>query len=223
MATLLSYLQTTRFILHDPNAVTFTDPQLTNCINLARDQVTSDTIAPQAVATIPLINGQEAYPFSSTVLPVVQTIFTQARAIQAVLGVNFVQTPTLRTPMEPKSWTDLNEMYRVVPINSLPEAYAVLANADVLYVGPAPSGSTWNIEVRCTWLAQPLVQYTDVETALPSPIAEALVPLWAARWAWSFNDDEDTANKLEEKYLRQLMSMSAAMPPFASVPYSSIY
>jgi hypothetical protein len=225
VATLLSYLTTTRFILHDPNQITFSDQQLTNCINLARDRVTCDTVAPQALVLVPLVNGQEAYAFGSAILPAVQAQFMQARAVQSILGCSFVQTPTLKEPMEPLAWSDLHERYRTVPQNGLPEAFALLSDnaAGPLYVGPTPSGTTWNLEVRCSWLAQYLVQYSDVETSIASPYAEALVPLFAARWAWSFNDDEETADKLEEKYLRELMSISAAMPPFRSIPYSSIY
>ena len=220
---LQQYLTTLRFLLHDPNAVTFSDLQLINCINLARDGVISDTASPQALATIVLFTGQEAYTFNTILAAVQRVVGVQARAVQAILGVNFIQATTLKQPLEPLPWSTLNERYRLNPINSLPEAYAVLSLADTLYIEPPPSGTNFTAEIRCAYLGNNLVQYTDVEMVVPSPLAEALVPLSAAKWAESFNDDEDAANKFEEKYERQLMKMAAAMPPYASSPYSSNY
>jgi hypothetical protein len=223
VANLQSYLTTTRFLLHDPNAVTFSDAQLTNCINLGRDAVISDTASPQAIVTIPLVSGQEAYSFNTILQGLQSLVGLQARAVQAILGVNFIQATTLKQPLAPLPWSTLNERYRLNPINSLPEAFAVLSLADTLYIEPAPSGSIWSAEIRCAYLGNNLVQYTDVEMVVPSPLAEALVPLQAAKWAQSFNDDEDSADKFEQKYERQLVKMAAAMPPYASAPYSSNY
>jgi len=62
-----------------------------------------------------------------------------------------------------------------------------------------------------------------METSVPSPLAEALVPLMAASWAWENNDDMDSAKKMEDKYLMHLTQYGAAMPPFTYDPYSSIY
>lgn len=43
MATLTSYLNTVRFLLHDANANFYTDAELTNCINEARSRLVRDT------------------------------------------------------------------------------------------------------------------------------------------------------------------------------------
>lgn len=227
MATLLDYLTDTRFLLHDANAITFLDAQLIRCINKARDSVISQILAPQVVATFPLVQGQEAYSFATVILPAVQSAVptpSLVRAVQCVVGANFVQTPNLKIPLEPIPWTDANERYRLNPINSLPEAFTTLSAGDWLYVEPPPSGSGWQLEVRCVWLPTLMSQYTDIESAIPSPFSDAVVPMEAARWAWSFNDDEDTADRFEEKAMREIAKISSAMPlPFASVPYSSIY
>jgi hypothetical protein len=228
VATLLDYLLDTRFVLHDPNAITFTDVQLIRCINKARDSVISQILAPQVVASFPLVSGQEAYAFATVVLPAVQNAIGalpgSARAVQSVVGANFVQTPNLKIPLEPITFTDANERYRLNPINSLPEAFTTLSAGDWLYVEPPPSGSGWSLEVRCVWLPNQMSQYADIENAVPSPFAEAVIPMEAARWAWSFNDDEDSADRFEQKAMREIAKISSAMPlPWASVPYSSIY
>jgi hypothetical protein len=227
VATLFDYLTDTRFVLHDANAVTFTDTQLIRCINKARDSVISQILAPQVVASFPLVQGQEAYAFATVILPAVQNTLGpigSARAIQSVIGANFIQTPNLKIPLEPIPWTDANERYRLNPINSLPEAFTTLSAGDWLYVEPPPSGSGWQLEVRCVWLPSAMAQYGDVEGAVPSPFAEAVIPMEAARWAWSFNDDEDSSDRFEQKAMREIAKISSAMPlPWASVPYSSIY
>ncbi len=223
--TLFSYLSTLRFILHDVNAITFTDAQLINCINLARDQIISDTSTPQAIVSFPTINGQFAYPFT-TILNAVTTAGFSARAVQSILGVNFFQSPTLGVPLEPLAWSIFNMRYRLTPTPALPDSYAVPDAGGMnssLYIGPPPTNNTWTIEVRCCWLGNPLANYTDVENVIPSPMAESLVPFLAAKWSWSFNNDEATADKFEEKYERLLMKMSANMPPFSHIPFSSIY
>lgn len=226
MATLLDYLTDTRFVLHDANSITFTDAQLIRCINKARDSVISQILAPQVIASFPLVQGQEAYSFSGVLLPAIQNAVSPAipRAIQSVIGCNFIQTPNLKIPLEPITWTDANERYRLNPINSLPEAFTTLSVGDWLYVEPPPSGSGWQLEVRCVWLPNQMSQPGDQESAIPSPYAEAVVAMEAARWAWSFNDDEDSADRFEEKAMREIAKISSAMPlPWASVPYSSIY
>lgn len=224
MATLLDYLTDTRFLLHDANAITFTDQQLVRCINKARDSVISQILSPQVIATFPLVQGREAYDFNAVILPAIQNVEPTARAVQSVVGANFIQTSTLKIPLEPITWTDANERYRLNPINSLPEAFTTLSAGDWLYVEPPPSGSGWSLEVRCVWLPIAMSQYTDIESAVPSPFAESVVPMEAARWAWSFNDDEDSADRFEQKAEREIAKISSAMPmPWATVPYSSIY
>jgi len=223
--TLSAYLTTLRFILHDVNAVTFSDPQLINCVNLARDQIISDISTPQAIVSFNLVNAQFAYPFT-TILTSVTNLGLPARAVQSILGVNFFQSPTLGVPLEPLPWSIFNQRYRLVPVPALPDSYSVPDSGGMnssLYIGPPPSGNTWTAEVRCCWLGNPLANYTDVENVVPSPMAESLVPFLAAKWAWSFNNDEDTADKFEAKYERLVLKMSANMPPFASIPFSSIY
>lgn len=226
MATLFDLLSTTRFLLHDTNTVIFQDNQLINAINLARDQIVGDTSTPQAIVQVPLVAGQEAYPYATTIQPAVQAINPTARAIQAVLGVNFVQAPNLKQPLTPYPWSTLNEIYRQNPVNSLPEAFGptdIGGSLGTLYIEPAPSTGTWFIEVRCVWLPSPLATYQDVEQAIPSPIAESCIPVLACKWASLYDDDKESADHFEESYLRLLMNMAAAMPPFATVPYSSIY
>ena len=225
--TLLNYLTDTRFLLHDPNSKTFTDQQLISAINKARDRITSDTCTPQAVVSIALVTGQEQYAFN-TILSAVQSLpgNPPARAVQAILAVNFVQAPTTKQPLEPYPWSTLNERYRQVPVNSLPEAFGILdigGPLSTLWIEPAPSSGTWTAEIRCVWLANPVGSYSDVEAAIPSPLAEVLVPFMASRWAWSFNDDEEMADKFEQKYEREKVALAAAMPPFASPTYSSVY
>jgi len=222
---LQAYITTLRFILHDVNAVTFTDAQLINCVNLARDQIISDTSTPQAIVSIPLVNAQFPYPFTSILTAVTNAGLT-ARAVQSILGVTFFQAPTLGVPLEPLPWSIFNTRYRLTPTPSLPDSYSIPdiggMNSSV-YIGPPPSGNTWTAEIRCCWLGNPLSNYTDPENVVPSPMAESLVPFLAAKWAWSFNNDEDTADRFENKYERLLLKMSANMPPFSHIPFSSIY
>ena len=225
--TLLNYITDTRFLLHDPNSKTFTDQQIISSINKARDRVTTDVCTPQAVVSISLVTGQEQYPFNS-ILSAVQSLpgSPPARAIQAVLAVNFVQAVTTKQPLEPFPWSTLNERYRQTPVNSLPEAYGLLdigGPLSTLWIEPAPSAGNWTIAIRCVWLANPMAAYTDLEQAVPSPLAEVLVPFMAARWCWSFNDDEEMSDKFEQKYEREKAALAAAMPPFASPTYASVY
>jgi hypothetical protein len=223
--TLQNYLTTTRFILHDSNAITFTDLALINCINLARDRVITDTNSPESYVFIPLVTGQESYSFA-TIQSALVNLGLAARQVLAILGVNFIQTavpPYIKIPLRPLPFNVLNERYRINPVNSLCEAYSVQGMAQNLFLEPPPSNSTYQAEIRCTWLANNMANYTDMETAIPSPLAEALVPLMAASWAWENNDDMDAASKAENKYQNHLNQYGAAMPPFSYDPYSSIY
>jgi hypothetical protein len=116
--------------------------------------------------------------------------------------------------------------FRLTPTPSLPDSYAVPdiggMNSSV-YIGPPPSSGTWTIEVRCCWLGNNLANYGDTESVVPSPIAEAAVPVLASKWAWSFNNDEEMADKFEVKGDRIIERFAANMPPFAAEPFASIY
>ena len=92
-----------------------------------------------------------------------------------------------------------------------------------LYIGPPPSGNAWTAEVRCCWMGNPMANYNDVENVIPSPIAESCVPYLAAKWSWSFNQDEEMADKMTERYELLLAKLAANMPPFSHIPFSSIY
>lgn len=223
--TLSAYITTARFILHDVNAVTFSDAQIINCINLARDEIISDLSTPQAIVSINLVSGQFAYSWSLILTAVTNAGFP-ARSVQSILGVNFFQSPTLGVPLEPLPWSVFNMRYRLTPTPALPDAYSVPDTGGMnssLYIGPPPSAGTWTAEVRCCWLGNALANYTDAENVVPSPIAESLVPILAAKWAWSFNNDEDMANKFQAKYEMLLAKMAGNMPPFSHIPFSSIY
>ena len=223
--TLQAYITTLRFILHDVNAVTFSDAQLINVINLSRDQIISDTSTPQAIVSINLVASQFAYAFTA-ILTAVTTAGFPARAVQSILGVNFFQSPTLGVPLEPVPWSIFNQRFRLVPTPSLPDSYSIPdaggMNSSLYFVRP-PSSSCWTADVRCCWLGYALANYTDTENVIPSPMAESLVPMLAAKWAWSFNNDEEMADKYEAKYERLILKIAGNMPPFSQIPFASIY
>ena len=102
MTTLQSYITTTRRLLHDANANFWTDQELTDYINDARNRLVRDTGVNRVIQSSNVYQNQEVYTFSS--LP---------RGSLTLDIVNFnLYWGNSRVPLRYQPWTQFNSQLR---------------------------------------------------------------------------------------------------------------
>lgn len=155
MTTLANYITYTRRLLHDATALYWTDAELTDYINDARNRVVGDTGCNRVLQTYSLIAAQESYSFS--VLP-------QANSTIDVINLTLLWG-NMRVPMNYMPFTEFNARMRVwQSYQGRPVVFSVYGQ-NTVYVGPIPDQiyvTEWDTVVT----PAALVNTTDVETIL---------------------------------------------------------
>ena len=218
--TLSSLLNLTRFFLEDALSVYFTDPQLTICINLARDRVVSDTLCCRSLQLVPAIAGQEVYSYNTVYQALLGlTPAPPARGIHNIVGISFQWSPAYQPALMRMPFPELSAMLRTNPqIQSMPVAFAVYGQN--FYIGPKPASSPlYQMEVDAVWLPTNLAVGTDPETAIPDVMAEILVPLMACAFAHYGKRAYDEVDRFEARYEIEKNQITAAQPGFSVASY----
>ena len=102
MTTLQSYITTTRRLLHDANANFWSDQELTDYINDARNRLVRDTGVNRLIQSSTVVQNQEVYTFSS--LP-------QGSLTLDIVNFNLYWGNS-RVPMRYLPWTQFNAELR---------------------------------------------------------------------------------------------------------------
>lgn len=187
MTTLGQYLTDTRRLLHDANSNFYSDAELTDYINAARDRVTADTGCSRALQTYSLVTGQETYLYSALPLG--------ARTID-VINLTLLWG-NMRIPMNCMPFTDFNAKLRVWQTYlGRPVVFSIYGQSTV-YVGPVPDQvyvSEWDTVVQ----PLPLSSASDVDTILV-PYTEP-IPYYAAYKAKYKEQSYQEAQMFHEEY-----------------------
>jgi len=167
MANLSSYLQECRRLLHDPNGNFWTDTELTDYINDARNRVAIDSKCLRSLQTVNLTQGQELYQIS-TVIPALGTRAIDVMNITVIWG-------QMRIPLSYKPWTEFNATMRIWVTNQQrPETWSRYGTSTgSVYVGPVPD-QTYSSEWDVFYLPATLIDSSTVEELqypFTSPVA----------------------------------------------------
>ena len=137
MATTLStYITQVRRLLHDVNANFWTDPELTDYINEARNRLVRDTGCLRKIQTSTVVLNQEVYNLSD--LP-------QGDLNMDILNINLYWGNT-RLPLRYLPWTQFNAQMRFWQnYIGQPVAYSMYGPGK-FYVGPVPD-QTYTVEI----------------------------------------------------------------------------
>jgi hypothetical protein len=221
--TLQNYVFFVQRLLHDAQAQTWpVSPDLISYINLARDRVALDTLATRCLPIITLNTQQERYSYATVQQAILTLDWTStggpppSRGVGAIMNVNCIQSTAYQPPLARMAWTELNVRYRQGgPTNpaSFPEAWAPYSDNQNFYIACVP-GSPLTAEIDCIYLPNPLVNLTDVETAIADPLSD-IVALMAARWAMYYMDEQDTAMTFWAHYKLERDELVADLPSFS--------
>lgn len=210
-ATLSSYITATRRLLHDANANFWTDPELTDYINDARNRLVRDTGVLRTIQTSATVTNQEIYTFSS--LP-------QGVQTMDILNINLYWGNS-RVPMRYLPWTQFNAELRFWQnYVGRPIAFS-LYGPQQFYLAPVPD-QVYVLEIDTVIEPTNLVNSTDVDP-IPDPWTGP-VPFYAAYLAKFKEQSYGEAELFNQQYKNRVQSVltgtyTRRMPD----PYNSIY
>jgi hypothetical protein len=193
------YITQVRRLLHDTNAQFYTDAELTDYINEARNRVCKDTrcLRLYLASAVTLTQNVETYPISSIVLPANFAGYT----IIDVMGVTVIWGQT-RIKLANLPWTRFDAMFRYWNnMQSRPVAYTRQGAINIV-IGPLPDQSyvsDWDV----AFIPPPLV--TD---STPEPVPEPFttpVKYYAAHLAKFREQAQAEAALFEQKYARSVL------------------
>lgn len=211
MTTLSDYITQVRRLLHDANANFWTDQELTDYINGARNRLVRDTGVNRVLQSSMVLNGQESYQLSG--LP-------QGSLTLDIVNINLYWGNS-RIPMRYLPWTQFNAELRYWQnYVGRPIAYSMYG-PQTFYVGPVPD-QDYQIELDSIVQPTNLVNASDVDT-IPLPFTEP-VPYYAAYTAkykeQSYGEAEIFKNEYVKKVQNVLVTQFQRRMPD---PYSSVY
>lgn len=139
---LTTYITQVRRLLHDPNGQFWSDSELTDYINEARNRVCKDTrcLRQQIVNLVTLTQGTEQYTLSSIQSSSAFTTLYSGYTIIDVMGINILWGST-RVKLAYLPWTRFDVQFRYWNnMQSRPVCFSRLGALSV-YVGPQPDSS----------------------------------------------------------------------------------
>jgi len=211
MATLQTYITQCRRLLHDANANFWSDSELTDYINAARERLVRDTGCLRTIQTVNTVTNQEVYQFSA--LPSgIQTM--------DILNINLYWGNT-RIPLRYLPWTQFNAELRFWQnYIGRPIAFTVYGQ-QAFYLAPVPD-QVYAMELDTIILPTPLVNTSDVDPII-SPWTDP-VAYYACHTAkfkeQSYGEAEIFLNQYKAKAMSVInTSFTRRMPDPYSTPY----
>jgi len=211
MTTLSDYITQCRRLLHDANANFWSDQELTDYINQARQRVVRDTGCLRSYQTSTAYTNQESYDFSS--LP-------QGTKTMDILNINLIWGNT-RIPLRYLPWTQFNAELRFWQnYSGRPIAFSMYG-PQKFYIGPYPD-QNYAMELDTVILPVPLVSGSDVDS-IPEPWTTP-VAYYACHVAKFKEQSYGEAEIFQTQYKQQALSVLATtftrrMPDPYSTPY----
>jgi hypothetical protein len=158
MPTLNDYITETRRLLHDVNGNFWTNAELTDYINDARNHTVQDSGCRRILQNYTLTVGDETIDYLD--LP-------QGNNTIDILNINLYWGDS-RWPMYYMAWTDFNAQLRFWQnYNGRPIGFSIYG-AKTIYIGPKPD-QVYEIELDTVVLPSPLVTGSQSDTDIQSP------------------------------------------------------
>jgi len=209
--TLGGYITECRRLLHDANANFYSDSELTDYINNARQRLVRDTGCLRTYQTSATVTNKEVYQFSS--LP-------NAAYTMDILNINIIWGNS-RIPLRYMAWSDFNAQLRYWQnYSGRPIAFSMYGPTS-FYLGPYPD-QVYVMELDTVIMPTPLVTSVDVDE-IPDPWT-APVAFYACYKAKFKEQSYGESEIFKQEYVRQAQSVLATTyTRRLPTPYSSQY
>ena len=209
MATLTSYLTTTRRLLRDAAADFWQDGELTDYINSARQRVVRDSGCKRML---------QSYTLPANTATVLYTALPQAGRTIDIVNINVLWATNNLPPLSRLPWTAFNTWIRQVPAQRRVPGFYSIYGGNTIYFGPVPD-IDYALELDTVVLPVDLTSAAPTEADIPHPFIDP-VPYYAAHLAQYNQQAYDKAEIMKQEYLRQVLSsLSASMTRSTTYPY----
>ncbi|NDG19676.1 MAG: hypothetical protein EB117_15605 [Betaproteobacteria bacterium] len=211
MATLSGYITEVRRLLHDANGNFYSDSELTDYINSARERVVRDTGCLRTLQSFTLTTNQESYSYAS--LP-------NGSNTLDVININ-VYWGNSRTPLRYLPWTDFNAQLRYWQnYIGLPIAFSIYGQ-NTIYFGPVPD-QNYVCEFDTVILPNALQSDSTVEQLQdPYTVPVAYYAAHKAKFKEQSFGESEIFKQQYENQVRNVLStvFTRRLPTPYSVPY----
>lgn len=214
MATITGYVAEVRRLLHDATGVFWSDPELVDYINGARDRVVRDSGCLRYLAPSAATYNVETLNLTTVTLP------SYGQSILDVLNINLYWGNS-RIPLRYLAWTDFNAQLRYWQnYTGRPVGFS-LYGLNTIYFGPVPD-QTYVIELDTIVLPVALTSDSQSEP-IPAPYTSP-VAFYAAYKAKYKEQSYGEAEIFKAEYMKQVQaaiasSMTRRLPTAFSQPY----
>ena len=191
MSTLQNYVTEVQRLLHDATAQYWSIAEIIDYVNDARNRTVGDTGCNRVLQPSTFVAGQEAYLYSS---------FPNGANTIDVLNVTILWGQA-RIVLGQMSFSEFNPKFRTYQnLQSRPVCFAKYGQG-ALYIGPMPD-QTYSVELDTVCIPDPLVNLTDMETALIWPYSSP-VAFYAAYKAKYKEQSYIEAQTFHDEYIRK--------------------
>ena len=211
--TLAQYITQCRRLLHDANGNFWSDQELTDYINDARNRLVRDTGCLRKLQTSATVTSQETYLFSS--LP-------EGDKTMDVININLYWGNS-RVPLLYRPWSDFNAQLRYWQnYTGRPIAFSMYGTK-MFYLGPVPD-QVYPCEIDTVILPQPLslsatTQVDEIVDPYTTPVA-----FYASYKAKYKEQSYGEAEIFKQEYIKQVNSvLNSVFTRRIPDPYSSPY
>jgi hypothetical protein len=206
MSALSTYILQCRRLLHDASAQFWSDSELTDYINSARNRTVRDTGAYRLNQALTFTTGVEIYSLANLPVPAIDC-----------LGISYIFGNS-RLAMSALAWSEFQAKYRYwTNMIGRPEVFAVY-NYQSIYIWRLPD-QNYTAEVDTVCLPAALVDNTSLEV-IPAPFIEP-IPYYACHLAKIKEQSYGEADKFMEVYKAQaLAALTSTLTRRAKYPYA---
>jgi hypothetical protein len=215
---LYTYQQLTRLLLTDAGFTKFNDFDLAGYINQSRLQIAAQGRCIRQYVTLPLAQGYQVYPFSAI-----------AGLSTGVSGIYHIRQAWLQIPgvggqvlmySRPFEWFGLYALNKLNPPQKQPIRWAQFGQGEEgsIFVDPIPD-LPYTLTIDALGVPVPLTSDSTPE-AIPD-IWTLAVPFYAAWWGFQSAQRQDDADKMLERFEKQMgRARSAANPDLMTENWS---
>jgi hypothetical protein len=209
------YILRTRRLLSDPTAQYWSDTELTDDVNQARNRICADTkCLRQLITSIPLTAQRELYPLVGTVNT--GTPPGQGLYVIEVMGVT-IYWGNMRIKCQNRSFTEQDAKLRMFQNYQTRPGSMAMQGANIVWLNPVPD-QAYNSDWDVVLLPPPLIDDSSPEV-IPV-VFQGLVQFWAAHIA---KYGEQSMNEADIFYKKYLVERQAAAWAFLSSRWRDAY
>lgn len=203
---LSAYITATQRLLHDTNAIFYSQNDLVAYINEGRTQIAAEAMCVRVLP--PSINpgqnqtalGVEVVTFAS-VNPIIQANFPGVDSILGVITIAVSQGQTIKPVLDQKPWSEFQALYRSynIGLENYPTVWAQYGQgaSGSVYMWPIPSGS-YPMDWDCYCLPAAMSSDSDPEV-IPYPWTDA-IQYYAAYKAYLNAQRPDDAQAMFDQF-----------------------